>query len=388
MNILTQENIKELVEKEKGICASIYLPTFRTGQNIDQNKIAFKNLLRKTEKELKEAGIRKNQMESFLEQPNRLLNDSAFWKNQSDGLAVFISEDGFSYHRFPLRFEPLAVTGNRFHLKPLLPMLSNDGRFYLLTLNLNGPHLYQGTHYSVSELKLQQVPDSLREALKYDDPERQIQYHSGVTSPGGRANYKPTFHGQGVTGDEDKNEIVRFFQKVDKGIKALLGGENSPLVLAGMDHLIPLYRKVNSYPHLLEDGVVGNPEDKDLQELHRQGWKVVKPIFEEKQEKAREAYLALSGRNEGKSSADLKEVVPAAHYGKVDILFVPVEKHVWGTFDPEAGEIDLHDNKTASSDDLIDLAAVQTLFHGGRVFAVEAEKMPAGEEYTAAVFRF
>ncbi|MBD3425172.1 MAG: hypothetical protein GF417_12115 [Candidatus Latescibacteria bacterium] len=88
------------------------------------------------------------------------------------------------------------------------------------------------------------------------------------------------------------------------------------------------------------------------------------------------------------SSSDLGEVVPAAHFGRVEILFVHVRKHVWGTFDPESGEVEISEAETVSNDDLIDFAAVQTLLHGGTVFAVEEENMPDGEKEVAAVFRF
>ena len=388
MNILTKQDIKELVERENGVCASIYLPTFRAGQDVDQNKITFKNLLREVEKNFKEYGLRRDKIDSLLEEPNQLLADSSFWRDQLDGLAAFISGNGFSYHRLPLKFEPLAFTGNRFHLKPVMPMLSNDGRFYLLALNLSGLKLFHGTHYSISRLRLRNVPETLEESMKYDDPERQIQYHSGVSSPGSRVKYKPTFHGQGVAGDEDKKYIIQFFQKVDKGVKSLLGSDNSPLILAGVDYLIPLYRKVNSYPFLLENGIPGNTDDKSTEQLHREGWELVKPAFRQKQEKAAEEYLALAGREEGKSSSDLEEVVPAASYGRVQSLFVPVDKHVWGKFSSDSGEVSIGDNQDVTSDDLLDLAAVQTLFHGGEVFAVEGDHMPGGAEYAAAVFRF
>ncbi len=388
MNILSKQDIKELVEKEKGTCASIYLPTFRAGRDVDQNQITFKNLLREVERGFRESGLRRDQIASLLEGPNQLLADSAFWRDQIDGLAVFISEDGFSYHRLPLKFEPLALIGKRFHLKPVMPMLSNDGRFYLLALNLSGLQLFQGTHYSISRLGLKNMPESLEESMKYDDPERQIQYHSGVSSPGSRVKFKPTFHGQGVARDEDKKYILQFFQKVDKGVKSLLGSENSPLVLAGVDYLLPLYRKVNSYPFLLEDGIPGNTEDKSTGQLRREGWELVRPGFRQKQEKAAEEYLALAGRNQGNSSSNLEEVVPAACFGRVQSLFVPVERHVWGKFNPDSGEVKIGDKKEITSDDLIDLAAVQTLFHGGDVFAVKDEHMPGSAEHAAAVFRF
>lgn len=388
MNILTKSDLEKLIQKEKGICASIYLPTFRKGKETEQNPIVFKNLLSDVEKNLEKADYRRHEIDQLLEGPRRLVDDLPFWNKQSDGLAVFISQEGFSYHRFPLKFEPLSVTGNRFHLKPLLSMLSNDGRFYLLALNLKEVRLFQGTHYSISEIELEGVPASLEEALKYDDPERQIQFHSGVRSPQGGVKFKPTFHGQGVTEDDSKKNILRFFQKVDKGIRALLGNENNPLVLAGADHLISVYREANDYSFLMERGIPGNPQEKSIPELHREGWTLVKPLFLERQKKAAEAYVALSAKNDHRTSADLREVIAAAYAGRVGTIFVPLEEHVWGTFYPQSGEMSLDDSENVFNDDLIDLAAVQTLFHGGTVYAVGVEDMPGDEQNIAAVFRF
>ncbi len=387
MNILTESDLKELIQREKGICASIYLRTYRAGKDTEQNSIVFKNLIRKVEKGMQEAGYRKRQIDSLMEEPRRLMDDLPFWNNQSDGLAAFISEQGFSYHRFPLNFESISVTGKRFHLKPLLPMLSDDGRFYLLALNLKGIRLFQGTHYSISEISLKGVPDSLEEALRYDDPERQIQYHSGVSSQGSGVRYKPTFHGQGVT-DEDKKNILRFFQKVNKGVHSLLARENNPLVLAGAEHLLPVYREANDYSYLVEESITGNPRDREIEELHRQAWELVSPLFRKKQREAAESYLALSGGDEDKTSGDLREVVTSAQSGRVGTLFVPLEQHVWGSFDPGSGEIKMDEQETVFNDDLIDLAAVQTLFHGGTVFAVRQEDMPGDEEDVAAIYRF
>jgi hypothetical protein len=42
------------------------------------------------------------------------------------------------------------VVTDRFHIKPLLPLLSGDGRFYVLALSQSEVRLLQGTRYSVS----------------------------------------------------------------------------------------------------------------------------------------------------------------------------------------------------------------------------------------------
>lgn len=42
---------------------------------------------------------------------------------------TFVASDFFRYYRLSLLFEELVVVTDRFHLKPLLPLLSGDERF-------------------------------------------------------------------------------------------------------------------------------------------------------------------------------------------------------------------------------------------------------------------
>lgn len=45
----------------------------------------------------------------------------------------------------------------------------------------------------------------------------------------------PIFHGQAVGEEDQKGEIRKFFNLLDKGIRDCLGARRSPLVLAGVD---------------------------------------------------------------------------------------------------------------------------------------------------------
>ena len=58
----------------------------------------------------------------------------------------------------------MVVTDN-FHIKPLLPLFTGDGHFYILALSQNEVRLLSGTRYSVSEVEIGQVGGSLAEAI-------------------------------------------------------------------------------------------------------------------------------------------------------------------------------------------------------------------------------
>ncbi|MFQ5350285.1 MAG: hypothetical protein ACE5EG_07580, partial [Thermoanaerobaculia bacterium] len=61
----------------------------------------------------------------------------------------------------------------------------------------------------------------------------------------------------------------------------LLGDADRVRLLAasGVDYLLPIYREVNSQPHVLEQGVAGNPDSLSAERLHNQAWAVVEPHF-------------------------------------------------------------------------------------------------------------
>ncbi len=193
------------------------------------------------------------------------------------------------------------------------------------------------------------------------------------------------FHGHGVVSEKDKEDILRFFQKVDRGLQDVLKDEQSPLVLAGVEYLLPIYAEANTYWHLLSQGVEGNPEVLSLEELHERAWTIVQPHFQEAQLEAIAQYEQLVGTEQ--ASHDIRTIVPAAHYGRVDTLFVAVGQQHWGTFDPQTDTIDIHGEEEPGDEDLLDLAAVQTLLHGGKVYALEPAKVPDGVPL-AAVFRY
>ena len=167
---------------------------------------------------------------------------------------------------------------------------------------------------------------------------------------------------------------MRYFRQIDQGLQDFLREEPAPLVLAGVEYLLPIYKEANTYPHLLGEGITGNPEGVSPEELHRQAWALVEPHFRQEQEKAAARYRQLAGT--GKTANDAREIVPAAYHGRVECLFVAVGRQQWGDYDPGTDQVSIHPEPQPGDFDVLDLAATQTLLQGGTVYAVEPAEVP------------
>jgi hypothetical protein len=160
MDLFINRDVQRLSAVENAWCVSIFLPTHRTGTQMQQDPIRLKNLLREAEDQLRAAGVRQPDATSLLEPVEALFSDRDFWQHQSDGLAVFASEGQFERFRVPLPLEQLVIVAPRFQLKPLFPLLTGDGHFYILALSQNEVRLLEATRHSVGEIEVEQLPGS------------------------------------------------------------------------------------------------------------------------------------------------------------------------------------------------------------------------------------
>jgi hypothetical protein len=379
MDSLKRDDLRTLLETQNERCISIFMPTVRTGDQIQQNPIRFKNLLRTAEERLTKLGLRRQDAADFLQPAADLLDDPDFWRHQSDGLAVFLTDGMLRTFSLPRTFDELVVVTNRFHLKRLIPLLNNDGRFYILALSQNEARLLEATKSGARRVEAEEMPTTLADALKLE--ESQGFGRLSAASEGGSDN--------GPANDERvKQRLLRYFQQVDRGISDMLKERDAPLVLAGVEYLLPIYREASSYRYILEDVITGNPDNMNSKELHQRAWELVEPVFERELEEQIERFRELEGRGAVEGSSDLKSILEAAHLGRVGTLFVASGVRHWGTFDPNTLTLHTHSEQQPDGQDLLDLAAIQTYLTGGRVYALPPEAMPKQNQPIAAVFRY
>jgi len=363
-------------------CVSLFLPTRRSTREVQQGAIRLKNLVREASEQLITSGKRPAEARGLLEPVRKLIEDDWFWQHQKDGLAVFISPDFFRDYQVARTFPELVVVAGRFHLRPLLPLLSEDAAFYVLGLGQSQVRLYEVGIDGVDEVELESLPESLMEILRNRESERQLQFHTRTPGIQGRP---AIFHGHGDEAGTEKEAISRFFREIDKGVRDFFGPGAPPLILAGVDYYFPLYREVSKYAGLVEQGIPGSVDQIRPEELHREAWRVARPIINQARESAIGRYRDLSGTD--RTAKTIEQILPAAHAGRIETLFVDKGYHVWGTYDSAHQKVNHEAEATADNEDLLDLAAVQTLLNAGTVYMLDETQMP-DDEAIAAVWRY
>ena len=385
MKLISIEEFQHLVEKPDGVSVSIYMPTETAGKETQQNAIRLKNLARRADQAIVDQRLmRAHEVAELLRPVQELIDDVPFWQHQREGLAVFVSRDLFRRYRVPIRFRELVEVKNHFHLKPLLRLLSCDGDFGILSLNRKSVRLFRSTRFRIDEIDLGDTPTSVVDVMGAGPGERSVQWRSAGSS--GRGEHSAMFHGHG-RGDEDlMPEVRRLLTAVDRSVCARFRAQSIPLLLVGPEDLVSLYRESSDYPDLHAESLKLNASEMRDDELRERAWSIIGPFFQREQERIADRFRRLSGT--GMASSSLNEIVPAAHDGRVESLFVARGQYRWGRYDADARTLELEGHPGNGAQDLLDLAAVQTLIHQGKVFVVEPENVPNDGDPIAAVFRY
>jgi hypothetical protein len=327
--MITREELLELAQIRNTPAVSVFIPTHRAGKETlnGEDALKLKNQLKEVKQKLTEMGIHKNEIKKFTTPISDLINDGEFWRHQSDGLAVFCSENVFKKYTVPLNFEEFNFVSNEFYVKPLIPLFNGDGRFYLLTLKADAISFYEGTRYSIAEIEVDDLtPSRLEDVVGYDFEQKNLQFRTQQGTHG-----EGSFHGHAKSDEKAKTELLQYFRAIDKGLMKLLhDDQTTPLVVACLDYHFPIYKEANSYKNLYPQHISGNPADMDSLELHERAWILMKSHFNRKRKDKKLLFREL--QESGKTSSNPNEILEAAQQGKVDTLFIEKNGDIYGPF--------------------------------------------------------
>ena len=365
-----------------GPCLSIFVPLSFTpiNQSVKANALEWKETLRTLEPRIQQYGSQGRELLESIREWDAISPDR---EPQGRSVGVFRSPDVFRVTWIEEPLKSRAEIGPHFYIRPLLPDLTRARTFYLLALSQKNVRLLRCSYRTAEEVLFpSHTPTSFDVYMNTAKPDH---VSDNRASPGPSMGSSKGVMFTTSSEREDKDEhLAHFFRLVDRGVNELLRGQTEPLVLVAVERELSLYRDHNTYLHLAKEAVQGAPNSLKSGEMHA---RVIDALLRCHEQKIDEALAQYNHKVGAGASNRMKDVVTAAHDGRVLTLLISDSLERTGVFDESTHTVKGKETGGSEDEDLINDAAVQTILHAGQVFVVANGKMPNGAPL-AAIFRF
>jgi len=393
MALINKSDIEKLINVQSNtnaLCLSFYLPTHRAGKETlnGQDSIAFKNQVRKARELLERHDVPEAEIAEYIKPAEDLLHDNNFWRHQGEGLAVFATKGYSAHYTLPVTMPEEVYVLDQFYFTPMLPILSQNGRFFVLWLYREKITFYEATIDSIRQIDISSfVPESMNESLKFDVKGNDQDYNYSRTAVNGTGILtSPRGFSQG---DQQHDRVREFMIDIDNNLQQILHNATEPLILAGVDHYCSIYRTYSKYKNIVPQNINMNEGVDSMNTLHEKAVAVMKPLMQQGHTESLTRYQNVAGT--GATSEDVATVAAEAVHGRVDTLFITPSQPVWGVYNPVSATAEVHDEYQRGDDDLINLAAIKTIAQGGKVYVNSYNGLSEGTDGRASVkalFRF
>jgi len=388
IDIPTLAEFKALAQIKGETCVSLYLPTSPLVDNIRANRIAFRDLAREALAQLREAGADKRKIAVFEERFDHLaglehdVQDEdkirklqrakpdpfdTFWRYQANGLAVLSTPGLMRMFRLPNPPKPLAEVADRFHLTPLIRVMTSPHDIFVLALAEESVRLIHAfANFPPVRLQIPDLPRNAEEAT------RRPSFH--VRAPRRRL--------QNLEGE--KVLLHKYVRKVEQAVHSALAGLNTPLVLAAEEPIATMFRSLNTYPRLADEIIEGNPDLTTDAELEDAAIPILDRLYSRELKAVIARYDELKPR---RATTDVSYAAHAATAGAVEQLLVDLDAVVPGLVSDIDGSVIYSASDDAETYSVVDEVARRALYTGARVLGARREELP-DRAPLAAILRY
>jgi hypothetical protein len=367
--IPSRAQINKLAQTHEPWAVSIYMPTTSVSSEADANRIAFKNHAAEAVARLQELDAPKPDVAAIEQSFDDLVEDADFWHLQSRSFAAFATPRGLRTFRLPNQLTDAVQVADRFYVKPLLRTVTFPQAAYVLELAQGSARL------------LEIAPDTPPEVVPLDG----VPHEAPGSEPAGPGLSDSAGEKQRMRGSD---QIVRYARLVNDALRVVLAGSELPLILAATRPMDAAFRSVNSYPHLLDDGLRGNPEAVGDTELADETRGVLDAHYAAQLEELAGLFELRS--SQGRAASDITDIARAATFGAVDTLFVDIDSSLAGQISEDTGEVSYGESieeVEPGEYSVEDEIARRVLLAHGHVLAVRRDEVPGGGS-AAAILRY
>jgi hypothetical protein len=350
------------------------------------NRIAFKDLSKDALSQLRTAGLDKHRIEPIQERFSHLggailesIDDNKyryrehdpakqideFWRAQANGLAVLATPESMQTFRLPNRPKPLAEVADRFHLTPLIHAMTSPQHIFVLALSEDAVRLVHAiVNLPPTRIHVPDLPKDADQATRRPD---------GTSYP------------HAVWGLEDQKVLLqKYLRKVGQAVSRALAEQTTPLVIAAAKPLASLFRPLNTYEHLVDDMIEGNPDHLSDAQLEDAALPILDRLYERELKATLARYDELKPR---RATTDVSYAAHAATAGAIDELVVDLDAVIPGLVSDVDGSVRYATSDNAKTYSVVDEVARRALCTGARVLGSTRERLP-NHDALVAILRY
>lgn len=374
MSFITKQDLKQLLSSANGgPCVSLYMRTFVTFPDSDQNPILFKGLLKKLEADLSKHMAGRD-FKPILEAFEKYQTDDEFWRNRTASLAMFYREGKLMVFDMPRPTPTDVYVADSFHLKPVFRILQTTDRYHVLTLDRNLAQLFEANRDTIVPIQRDDLPTNPQE------------HDLGARTRVGEQRFSD--FGRSVMSFHDVDEKAQdadFFNEIDKFVEKHISRRfHLPLVLVALPEHQGTFRKVASNPMLVDEGVAIGTTGLKAQDLREKTFAIIEKIQHAFIQKTLDEVQEAQAH--GKGSTDVQDIAKAAVAGRVAKLLVDADKLLPGKINQQ-GEIQFENLSDLDVDDILDDLMEIVFQTDGEIHALPSALMPL-DSGVAAVYRY
>lgn len=302
--------IRELLERKSPVMVSLYMPTYRTSPDREQNTVRFRNLLEEVKSQID------GDSANLISELEELGSDTEFWQDVKEGLAIFVYDQGMEAIKLAVDLPERVVVGDRFHILPLINYFDIFTEYYLLDLSKDRFSLNHFDSEGIYPVQLDDVETRFDEL--FDD--RDVK-DGNLNRTDGAAN---NLHGHQTRSNIEEKETEKFMRHIGSALGPYVkaGAPDAlPLIVFGTTENISAFKKYTKNQvdvFMFIDKPLSSMDEKEAIQALRKN--LLPPFIQSVEEEVENLEISLGQDDQGSDNAS--RIGKEAEQGRIKTLLI------------------------------------------------------------------
>lgn len=240
---LTRDCLKEFTKLSNKPVVSIYMDTYKFGEEQLLNAKQLGRVISHVEKELLNADLSTEEVEEYIKPLKDLVNNESEWLHMDEGLAIFISAERAVSYTLHHDVDFSWTVDKKPRLEPLIKELGLDKNFLILSVSQDDVRLLEADEQTFKKLDLVDIPGRMKDVVAENNLEK-----TKPTRIDNGAGFAVSFgHDKSIIQDQ---QIYRFLKAIADNLKTALPlNDNRPIVILCPPNYMSVFREHHALQH-------------------------------------------------------------------------------------------------------------------------------------------